>query len=141
MESLLARATMCCSARRWRASTRLAIVCRICLLPMALTQTPSELPPAMALAVGERGRWLGQFNRQWAWVAQTLTRQSDGMPPDAETIWRGGRAGQRVEVLSRLRKIDPTKAREWLDRRLEARESWMRADAPGDIRGRPQRRR
>ena len=43
------------------------------LLPMALTQTPSDCRPAMALAVGERGRWLGQFNRHWAWVGETLT--------------------------------------------------------------------
>jgi hypothetical protein len=84
------------------------------LLPMALTQTPSECRPAMALAVGERGRWLGQFNRQWAWVGETLTDESDTVPPDAETIWEEGALGQRVEVLSRLRKADPAKAREWV---------------------------
>ncbi|HEX3269189.1 MAG TPA: DUF5691 domain-containing protein [Ktedonobacterales bacterium] len=84
------------------------------LLPIALTQTPSECHPAMALAVGERGRWLGQFNRHWAWVGETLTDESDVAPPDAETIWEEGALGQRVEVLSRLRKIDRTKAREWV---------------------------
>ena len=84
------------------------------LLPMALTQTPSDCRPAMALAVGERGRWLGQFNRQWAWVGATLADESDTVPPDAETIWEEGALGQRVEVLSRLRKADPARAREWL---------------------------
>jgi hypothetical protein len=84
------------------------------LLPMALTQTPGDCRPAMALAVGERGRWLGQFNRQWAWVGETLTDESDTVPPDAETIWEEGALGQRVEVLSRLRKVDPAKAREWV---------------------------
>ena len=83
------------------------------LLPMALTQTSSDCRPAMALAVGERGRWLGQFNRQWAWVGETLTDISDALPPDAETIWEEGALGQRVEVLIRLRKADPAKAREW----------------------------
>ena len=84
------------------------------LLPLALTQTPSDCRPAMALAVGERGRWLGQFNRHWAWVGETLTDESDAVPPDAETIWEEGALGQRVEVLSRLRKADPAKAREWV---------------------------
>ena len=84
------------------------------LLPMALTQTPSDCRPAMAVAVGERGRWLGQFNRQWAWVGETLTDESDAMPPDAETIWEEGAQGQRAEALSRLRKVDPTRAREWV---------------------------
>jgi hypothetical protein len=84
------------------------------LLPMALTQTPSDCRPAMALAVGERGRWLGQFNRQWTWVGETLADESDVVPPDGETIWEEGALGQRVEVLSRLRTADPAKAREWL---------------------------
>ena len=84
------------------------------LLPMALTQTPSDCRPAMALAVGERGRWLGQFNRQWVWVGETLNDESDAVPSDAETIWEEGALGQRVEVLSRLRKTDPGRAREWL---------------------------
>jgi hypothetical protein len=84
------------------------------LLPMALTQTPSECRPAMALAVGERGRWLSQFNRHWAWVGETLTDESDAVPPDAETIWEEGVLGQRVEVLSRLRKVDSAQARAWV---------------------------
>jgi hypothetical protein len=83
------------------------------LLPLALTQTPSDCRPAMALSVGERGHWLSQFNRHWAWVGETLADESDDVPPDAETIWEEGALGQRVEVLSRLRKADPAKAREW----------------------------
>jgi hypothetical protein len=84
------------------------------LLPLALSRTPSECRPAMALAVGERGHWLAQFNRQWAWVVETLTDTSDALPPDAEAIWEEGAQGQRVEVLRRLRKGDPARAREWL---------------------------
>jgi hypothetical protein len=84
------------------------------LLPLALAQTPSDCRSAMAVAVGERGRWLGQFNRHWAWVGETLTDTSDAMPPDAETIWEEGAQGQRVEVLRRLRKVDRARAREWL---------------------------
>jgi hypothetical protein len=84
------------------------------LLPMALTQTPSECRSAMALAVGERGRWLGQFNRHWAWVGETLADESDAVPPDAETIWEEGAQGRRVEVLRRLRKVDLARAREWV---------------------------
>jgi hypothetical protein len=84
------------------------------LLSLALTQTPSDCRPAMALAVGERGRWLGQFNRHWTWVGETLTDTLDTVPPDAETIWEEGAQGQRAEVLRRLRTVDPARAREWL---------------------------
>jgi hypothetical protein len=84
------------------------------LLPMALTQAPRDCRPAMALAVGERGRWLGQFNRHWGWVGERLADESDAVPPDAETIWEEGALGQRVEILTRLRKADPAQAREWV---------------------------
>ena len=102
------------------------------LLPMALTQTPSDCRPATALAVGERGRWLGQFNRQWAWVGETLTDESDAVPPDAETIWEEGAQGQRVEVIRRLRKVDPARAREWVSdawkrEKVDARVAFLEA--------------
>jgi uncharacterized protein DUF5691 len=102
------------------------------LLPMALMQTPSDCRPAMALAVGERGRWLGQFNRQWAWVGETLTDESDTVSTDAEMIWEEGTLGQRVEVLSRLRKADPARAREWLSavwkrEKVDARVAFLEA--------------
>jgi hypothetical protein len=100
------------------------------LLPMALSQTPSDSRPEMALAVGERGRWLSQFNRQWAWLGETLIDTSDAVPPDAETIWEEGAQGQRVEVLRRLRKVDSARARElvsaiWKREKVDARVAFL----------------
>jgi hypothetical protein len=114
MESLLGARTGVLLAEALARFNRLGYRLPHLLLPLALTLTPSDCHPAMALALGERGRWLGQFNRQWVWVGETLIDTSDAVPLDAETIWEEGAQGQRVEILSRLRKVDPAKAREWV---------------------------
>lgn len=98
------------------------------LLPTALNLRDTEQRAALAPVLGERGRWLSQFNRVWSWVSQTLNSTTEDLPADAETIWQEGAAGQRVEILKRLRAVDPGKAREWLDAVWKREKAELRAD-------------
>ncbi|HKV85714.1 MAG TPA: DUF5691 domain-containing protein [Ktedonobacterales bacterium] len=99
------------------------------LLPPALDTRAPELRAAISPVLGARGRWLSQFNPAWKWAAQTLADTSRALPADAETLWQEGAAGQRVELLGRLRAFDPNRAREWL------METWKRekADTRADL--------
>ncbi|NDD28664.1 MAG: hypothetical protein EB084_10410 [Proteobacteria bacterium] len=65
---------------------------------------------AIVRVLGHRGRWLALQNPEWSWAAPP--RDED---VDAETIWRVGRREQRTAVLSRLRGVDPGRARALLE--------------------------
>lgn len=84
------------------------------VLPQALNVSKKETRAALFPVLGERGLWLSQFNPSWSWVRDFLPAGEDGLPAEAETIWQEGTNAQRVEILSRLRAVDPTKARDWL---------------------------
>jgi hypothetical protein len=98
------------------------------LLPAMLDLHSVELRAAVAPVLGERGRWLAQRNKSWFWVAQTLEDASGGLPEDAESIWQEGTAGQRVEILRRLRAVDAAKGREWLGSVWKREKAELRAD-------------
>jgi hypothetical protein len=85
------------------------------LLPQALHITNKETQAALLPVLGERGRWLGQFNPSWNWIQQCLPEDENHLPPDAETIWQEGPVAQRAEILRRLRTIDVQQARTWLE--------------------------
>jgi hypothetical protein len=85
------------------------------LLPLALNVSGKETRAAIFPLLGERGRWLSQFNPAWKWVNNYLVSDENSLPADAETIWQEGTLGQRVEILRRLRAVDPDKARDWLE--------------------------
>ena len=78
------------------------------LLPLALGYgaQSKEIRPALFAILGERGRWLSQFEKTWVWVAQFLASE--------ETLWQEGTLGQRCQILTRVRSVEPAKAREWL---------------------------
>jgi hypothetical protein len=98
------------------------------LLPTMLGYGDTYFRRKLAPVLGERGRWLGQFNKQWDWAAQTLSETGDALPADAETIWQEGAQAQRVETLRRLRAADPAKAREWLEAVWKQEKADVRAD-------------
>src|SRR5581483_3186133 len=102
------------------------------LLPQALAYgaQSKDIRAALIPVIGERGRWLGQLNSGWSWVAQFLA--GDTLPDDAETIWQEGTVGQRSAILHQLRAIDPAKARDWLNEvwkqeKAEARKKFLSA--------------
>lgn len=87
------------------------------LLPTALAIQGTELRSAMFHLIGERGRWLSQFNPAWSWVSNYLPQgegSEDAQLASAETIWQEGTLKQRQAILRLLRKTDPATAREWL---------------------------
>lgn len=83
------------------------------LLIRALDRPNAVDREALLPVLGERGRWLAQFNQDWAWATEATS--GDGLPPDAEAIWHEGKAAQRVALLRRLRASDPAMARAWLE--------------------------
>jgi hypothetical protein len=93
------------------------------LLPIALAKRDKGLQALLFPVLGERGLWLGHLNSSWKWVQNFLPSETADLPDDAETLWQEGTPAQRVEVLRRLRTVDPAKAREWLA------ETWKRERA------------
>lgn len=85
------------------------------LLPQALNVTHKEKQAALLPVLGERGRWLSQFDPAWKWVQDALPEDENGLPPDAEAIWQEGSTARRAEILRCLRAVDPEKARSWLE--------------------------
>jgi hypothetical protein len=104
--------------------------CRLpsALLPAALSRGDTDERAKLLPVLGERGRWLARFNPRWSWVTQTLADTSGALPADAETIWQEGTAGQRVEILRRLRAMDPAQARAWLEPVWKREKVEVRAD-------------
>ena len=84
------------------------------LLPTALNVQSAKLRSSVFLVLGERGRWLSQFNSNWSWVAQHLPGTKDMQLAGAETLWQEGTLGQRATILRLVREADPAKARDWL---------------------------
>ncbi|HEX7733602.1 MAG TPA: DUF5691 domain-containing protein [Ktedonobacteraceae bacterium] len=99
------------------------------LLPLALNTTGKETRAALFPLLGERGRWLSQFNSSWKWVNNHLALDEDGLPEDAETIWQEGTLGQRIAILRRQRAADPARALAW----LEGVWKQEKAEARGDL--------
>lgn len=88
------------------------------LLPDALNQRPTEVRQRLAQVLGERGRWLGQFRREWHWAAEWFagggSATGDGQAA-AEQVWKEGTFAQRRDVLLTVRRQDPARARRWLE--------------------------
>src|SRR6266568_2342547 len=99
------------------------------LLPTALNAQSSRLRAALAPVLGERGRWLSQFNLAWSWVSRRLPAGGYALPAGAEITWQEGTPEQRSEILRRLRASDPAKARQWLEGTWKLEKVQFRAEA------------
>lgn len=101
------------------------------LLPTALNAQSSRLRATLAPVLGERGRWLGQFNPAWSWVSRRLPVGGYALPAGVEITWQEGTPEQRSEILRRLRASDPAQARQWLEGTWKQEKAQFRADALG----------
>jgi hypothetical protein len=86
------------------------------LLPQALAYGTKnkEVRSALVPVLGERGRWLSQFNQEWKWVNQLLLQIEKLLPANVETIWQEGTLDERSMILRNMREVDPARARDWL---------------------------
>lgn len=96
------------------------------MIPALLQRTARQIRirPAVAVLVGERGRWLSDVSD----IPGTLPARDLAAEPDVdvEEVWSLGNTPARVEVLRRWRTTDSIEAL----RRLQ--ETW--ASEPGDVR-------
>lgn len=97
------------------------------VLPVALAIRDEGARAALLPVLGERGRWLSQFNPAWSWVGEQLLVAANGMPANAEEIWQEGTSAQRVALLRHLRAGDPEKARDWLESAWKQEKADVRA--------------
>ena len=77
------------------------------LLPAALDVQQTELRPAVAAALGERGLWLATQNPEWGWAISGSE--------DDETAWEEGALGERISTLRRVRGRDPALGLVWVE--------------------------
>jgi hypothetical protein len=118
---------------------RLAL-CGMCLppqlLPLALSVATKKLRPLFLPVLGERARWLSQFNRDWLWAQAAISYEANGLPIDADLLWSMGTTSQRVEIMHHMRASDPQKAREaleavWKQERADVRSELLQTLATG----------
>ena len=73
---------------------------------------PQKRSEVAVAALGRQGEWLASLNPDWAPVA---VRLQASVPPDAETQWQTGSSDERVELLRSVRRIDPARARAFVE--------------------------
>lgn len=76
------------------------------LLPVLFDKSiqHKQLRSLVPQCVGNRGAWLGQFNKDWRFAKDT----SD------EELWQTGTPEERKQVLLQIRNANPIKAKAWL---------------------------
>jgi Family of unknown function (DUF5691) len=83
------------------------------LLPVALAIRDKDKQRLLYPLLGKRGLWLSRFNPAWSWVSEILDEPDDTVPADALARWQEGSDELRLEILRRIRRTDPGRAREW----------------------------
>ena len=84
----------------------------VVVLTVAEKTDLKKKPELLQKVIGERGKWLAQFNKKWAF----LTPKSDA------DIWENGSNDQRLAFLLELRKTNPQQAFEYV------KEAWATAN-------------
>lgn len=87
----------------------------------------ADARPALAAALGERGRWLASLNPEWQWVRDALGER-EPPPADARAIWDDGLPKARRAIFRRMRAADPATARAWLAEAWPHEKADIRAD-------------
>jgi hypothetical protein len=72
----------------------------VSILSVAEKTDLKHKPNLLQHVIGERGKWLAQFNKKWAFLT----------PKSAETLWNEGSNAERRDVLEALRQTEPKQA-------------------------------
>jgi hypothetical protein len=97
------------------------------LLPSALELTDPQVRECLLPVLGQRGRWLSQFNPPWSWVAEGAAALSDAGRTALRRVWEEGTLPQRLAALSALRAAAPAEGRSWLEQSLTQEKVDVRA--------------
>lgn len=85
------------------------------LLPQALNVTDPLVRQHLLPILGERGRWLSQFNSRWEWVTQGISAISSLDRTALRRAWDEGKLAERALALSVIRRSDSAEGRHWLE--------------------------
>ncbi len=97
------------------------------VLPQALNITSTRLREELLPVLGERGRWLSQWNARWQWVAQGIHAITSQDRTALRRAWEEGKLAQRVLALSIIRQADAPEGRRWLEETLPQEKADARA--------------
>ncbi|MEZ6112253.1 MAG: DUF5691 domain-containing protein [Pirellulaceae bacterium] len=97
------------------------------LLPEALEVADVDLREMLLPLLGERGRWLSQFNTEWQWVSAGVAQLSSTNRDGLKQRWDEGAFSERRQVLLSVRRGDPALGREWLAETLDGEKAEHRA--------------
>jgi len=97
------------------------------VLPQALNITATGLREQLLPVLGERGRWLSQWNPRWQWVAQGIHAITVQDRTALRRAWDEGKVAQRALALSVIRQADATEGRRWLEETLPQEKADARA--------------
>ncbi|MFZ5832013.1 MAG: DUF5691 domain-containing protein [Planctomycetota bacterium] len=81
------------------------------LLPQVFAKIGGPERARLLAVVGERGRWLGQFNPDWNWVARGAAATSGVDRQAIARQWEEGGIHERRRAIEALRGSDPAEAR------------------------------
>jgi hypothetical protein len=76
----------------------------VSILTIAEKTDIKKKPELLLKVVGERGKWLAQFNKKWSFLT----------PKSVENIWLEGSNAERRDLLEALRQTDPTQTFEYI---------------------------
>jgi hypothetical protein len=91
------------------------------VVPQVLETCDSAKFEYLLPAIGNRGRWISQFNETWSKSLSQVTSSSvpDGkeisLPPEVEQLWNEGTLSERKAALNRARAHDADRGRQWLE--------------------------
>jgi hypothetical protein len=97
------------------------------LLPVALGLSDREVREALLPVLGDRGRWLSQFDPAWGWVTRGVALLSSKDHAALQESWEEGQFSERCQALSLLRQSQPEEARQWLEQVLPKEKAERRA--------------
>ncbi|HQR05445.1 MAG TPA: DUF5691 domain-containing protein [Gemmatales bacterium] len=97
------------------------------VLPQALNITETVLREQLLPVLGERGRWLSQWNPRWQWVAQGIHAITNLDRTALRRAWDVGKLAQRALAISIIRQADAAEGRRWLEETLPQEKADARA--------------
>ncbi len=103
------------------------------LLPSLLGAASREVRKSLLPVVGQRGRWLAQFNPQWQWVLSAAGVLPSEGRQRLEQVWLEGTLPDRCQALATLRQWVTAEGRRWLEETLPREKPEHRARLIGAL--------